>query len=171
MEIDEETWTFQAPNGFVYGIWMLMRFGGKYTGSYPPGLLKRAKKLIPYSDPILHVCSGSIKEDICLDQDSEGKPTVVSLAERMPFKDDSFGLAIADPPYSPDVGSARGRFAGPNVILRDMARVVRPGGFVCMLHWLVPMTPPECEKWGLVAIATGANKKMRALTIFRKKDA
>ncbi|MHB1260363.1 MAG: hypothetical protein ACYC2H_01470 [Thermoplasmatota archaeon] len=81
---------------------------------------------------------------------------------------------IADPPYTPaDAGHyepGAGKFPGPNLILREMLKAVRPGGRVGMLHYQVPSPPKVGVRFvALAAVWTGYNQRIRAFSVFEKE--
>ena len=171
MIVDPNTYTFVAPNGYTYGIWALMRYGGTYTGSYPSGFLQRAKRLLGDGE-WLHLFSGSVRGDTTFDADPSTDPTIVGQFEDgLPFEDNSFDAVLVDPPYKENVGSTRG-FKLPSIksILKEATRVTKPRGKVGLLHWIVPATPDGCVKYGCIGVITGANKRIRAFTIFEKEE-
>lgn len=163
-------YTFESPNGYVYGMWALMRYGGKYTGSYPNGFIKRVKLLLGQGE-YLHVFSGSVRGDTTFDGDSAGNPTKVGLIQDgLPWSENTFDVTMGDPPYAQTVGSTRGqKLPTLKLMLQEMTRVTKPGGKVALLHWIVPATPEGCDKWGCIGVMTGANKKLRAFTVFKKQ--
>jgi hypothetical protein len=57
----------------------------------------------------------------------------------------------------------------PSHLLREAARVVRPDGVIGFLHFILPATPPGCDRVRVHGITAGPNFRIRAFTIFRKR--
>ncbi len=80
---------------------------------------------------------------------------------------------MLDPPYTPDYAERLYgvKYPLPAHLLDEAVRVVRPGGLIAFVHYLVPM-PPEGSRfvraWGL---STGFGFPMRAVTLFQKEQA
>lgn len=83
---------------------------------------------------------------------------------------------IADPPYT-EVDAAKyapGAIAFPsaNKILRNMLDVVRPGGRVGMLHYVLPQPPREGVRFvACVGVIVGFNNRMRVFSVFEREMA
>lgn len=149
-------------------------------GQYPQGFIT---KLLPWMEcdrhRILHLCSGSLPkgEGIRVDIRASQHPDVVADARQLPrdlFPDGSVDGAMIDPPYTDDY--ARDLYGlddapKPAHLLREAARVVRPGGVIAFVHYLVPMPPDGASflrAWGL---STGFGFPMRAVTLWRRDQA
>ena len=130
-------------------LWSFPNPAGGYPGAFPRGLLHRIEQHGWLQYPVLHVCSGSLPDDpprvVTLDIKQEVNPSVVGDAENLPFRDNAFGTAIADPPYTREFARTLyglDRAPDPLRLVREMARVVRPGGYVILLHYLVGQGAP-----------------------------
>ena len=149
-------------------------------GQYPKGLIE---KLLPWLEcdrrRILHLCSGSLKrgEGIRVDIRESQRPDVVADARCLPrdvFPDGSVDAVMIDPPYTDDY--ARDLYGlddapKPAHLLSEAARVVRPGGIIAFVHYLVPMPPDGAtfvKGWGL---STGFGFPIRAVTLWRRDQA
>ena len=122
----------------------------------------------------MHLCAGSVDDGITVDLNPATRPHVVADATRLPFRDRTFDTVIADPPYSPEM--AENLYATPYLsvpkLLKEAARVVKPGGYVLLLD-LRTWPPPDELRWrGLVAIYTANRgaKPLRALSVFIRRD-
>lgn len=82
----------------ITDVWVLARPKVKYFGSFPSGFLERARALMGVSpfDPVLHVCSGKIRDypfrgvgpnDFTLDLDPDQRPDFHMDARRLGVKD------------------------------------------------------------------------------------
>jgi hypothetical protein len=174
-----------TSNGWVYGWWSLYaaaKMGTKsgLHGSYPPQFLERALSLFPGAKDILHVPSGSLHDlpegHVTMDvkTDDVRKPMVAGdCCNQIPFRDESFDLILADPPYSPVDSKLYGcppfRTMG---FLREAQRVLRPGGYLGFLHIYLPQVrKPENLKWrmrGVITVTLGSHKKGRMFSLWQR---
>lgn len=153
-------------------------------GGYPKGFLAWAYRTLtrdPHHpvDParVLHLCSGSVRVGVRVDIRPEMEPDIVADVRAVPLPDQSFDWVMSDPPYTPEYaanlyGTAE-HYPRPQQILRESARLLRPGGRVGILHFQVPMIPPGTglrvvNVWG---ITTGSGYQIRAWSVFEKADA
>ncbi len=178
----------------ITDLWILARPKVRYYGAYPNGFLERARALLGVTpfDAVLHVCGGRAREypakprgfgphDKTLDLDPVLAPDFLAGAtDRLP---DQFGWAdppvklwdalIADPPYTEHDAEqyAPGKEAFPraNAILKNMLNVVRVGGRVGMLHYVLPQPPREGVKFvACVGVIVGYNNRMRCFSVFER---
>lgn len=175
----------------ITDVWILARPKVKYYGAYPNGFLERARRLmgIHRTDPMLHVCGGSAKlypawlklcpNDYTLDLDETLKPDFHQDAtEQLPFRPlgngscEAWNALLADPPYTTeDAAKYRSVTLPPaNGLLRRMLEVVRPGGRVGMLHYVLPQPPREGVKFvACVGVIVGYNNRMRVFSVFERE--
>jgi len=83
---------------------------------------------------------------------------------------------IADPPYTVDDAAhytpGKSAFPSANLILKNMLAVVRPGGRVGMLHYVLPQPPREGVRFvACVGVIAGYNNRMRCFSVFEREIA
>jgi len=146
-------------------------------GRYPKGFLAhvvKAQLLGPdiRRDDILHVCSGTLSESErwTVDIRAEARPWVQASGTALPFRDASFMAVMLDPPYSDEYARNLYKLENPRPswLLKEAARVVRPGGRVGILHVAVAFAPPACRLVKVYGISTGVGFRIRALTVYEK---
>jgi hypothetical protein len=146
-------------------------------GQYPVGMIE---KLLPWlkcrRHEILHVCSGALSkgDGIRVDLRPDARPDVVADGRALPFADASFAAVLCDPPYTEQYAkNLYGvEYPRPAHLLAEAARVVRPGGIIGFVHYLVPMPPPRCRFVRAFGLSAGFGFPMRAITLFaREQDA
>lgn len=178
----------------ITDVWILARPKVKYYGAYPNGFLERARALLGVTpfDPVLHVCGGRAREypakprgfgplDKTLDLDATLQPDFVQAAtDELPWLPCTppalWPALIADPPYTADdaahYGPGPSAFPGANRILKNMLAVVRPGGRVGMLHYVLPQPPREGVRFvACVGVIVGFNNRMRVFSVFERDEA
>lgn len=150
-------------NKAVTGIWACPRPHGKYKWIYPPTLIERLQALIGKFEgkKILNLFSGSSELGVGIDINPEVKPDhLLNLTkDRVPYDDDTFDVVLADPPY---------RDFKPYSFVDEAVRVLKPDGFLSILHFLAYICPRNCERYALIGVTSGPNMRIRALNIFRK---
>jgi hypothetical protein len=149
-------------------------------GRYPNGFIDHVvsnQLLGPdvQRDEILHVCSGTLGpvERWTVDLRLEARPAVVASGNALPFADGAFKAIMLDPPYSDAYARDLYRVENPRPswLLREAARVVRPCGRIGLLHVAIPFAPPRCEFVKVYGISTGAGYRIRAFTVYQKRQA
>ena len=163
-----------ADKGWVYGVWYC---GTSWTkvhlhGQYPPTFLKRALALFPDAKDVLHCPSGVVTgpgRTVDLVRDETRCPQIIARAECLPFADSSFDLWLADPPYSKDDAAIYGTPPFPIIrMMKEAHRVVRPGGYLGVLHVYYPSyRRKDWKLCALIAVVTGFMRKTRMLSVFR----
>lgn len=147
-------------------------------GCYPIGFVDWALGAIECrASDVLHVCSGALGHDVGgvrLDLRATAAPDVRADGRNLPFRGGAFTGVLIDPPYSLEY--ARDLYGGtyprPSHLLREAARVLRPGGRVGFLHFLVPMPGSPLlsirRTWG---VTTGCGYRIRAFTVLQRRSA
>ena len=145
-------------------------------GRYPKGFLRHViqRQLLGdvRRDDILHVCSGTLgpEERWTVDLRPEALPRVLASWTALPFREESFAAVMMDPPYSDEYARNLYRTGMPrnSWLLREAARVVRPGGRIGILHVAVPFSPPGCRLMKVYGISTGVGFRIRAFTVYER---
>lgn len=145
-------------------------------GQFPHGFLAdviRLKLLGDVTrDDILHVCSGTLgpRERWTVDIRAEARPLVRARGESLPFVDSSFRAVLIDPPYTEEYARNlyRSEFPRPSHLLREAARVLKPGGRIGLLHIAVPITPTGCDFITSFGVVPGPGFRIRAFTVYQR---
>jgi hypothetical protein len=180
----------------ICDTWILARSKVKYYGAYPSGFLHRARHLlgVHISLPILHVCSGKVKDypfrgfgkwDQTLDLDPACSPDFLQDA-RDPFPlyhlsgfgkdnpegDRAWNGVMIDRPYSAE--DATHYVPGPDVLptanqlVKNAINVVPVGGKVGILDYIWPQPPKNAVEQAVITVVTGRNNRARLFTVFER---
>lgn len=147
-------------------------------GRYPKGFLAWAladASLV--GRRFLHVCSGGMSAaeslgGIRVDLRPEAKPDVLADGRALPFADESVDGVLIDPPYSVEYAEVLYgiEYPRPSHLLAEASRVVRPGGRIGFLHYLVPFPPPRTSLARVVGVTQGLGYRIRAWSLFVKEQ-
>jgi hypothetical protein len=147
-------------------------------GGYPKGFLTWAYSIVRGQggyvrrDEVVHLCSGSVREGITVDIRPEVRPRIVADATATPLPSACTDLVLIDPPYTEEY--ARNLYGTeyplPQALLREAARLVRPGGHVGLLHFQVPLQRSALRLVTVYGITTGPGYAIRAWTLYRRED-
>lgn len=143
-------------------------------GAYPKGfVLQAARWLGAAPAEVLHVCSGMLTPEdggFRVDLRAAARPTVRADGRALPFRDGVFSAVMIDPPYSVEYAADLygTDYPRPSHLLAEAARVVRPGGRIGLLHFIVPFPPPGCRFVTVKGVTTGCGYRIRAFTILER---
>lgn len=144
-------------------------------GMYPASLIP---KLLPWlrceRREVLHVCSGGLTrgEGLRVDLRAAARPDIIADGRALPFADGSMAAAMLDPPYSEHYARELygTEYPRPAHLLAEAARVVRAGGRIGFVHYLVPNPPPGCHHVKTFGLSMGFGYPMRAVTIYEREQ-
>jgi hypothetical protein len=178
----------------VTDVMILARPKHKYYGAYPAGFVERGRLMLgaQIDDPILHVCSGRVRDypfagvgpnDKTVDIDKKTKPDfVMDVRHELPIRlragrPDGWRAMMVDTPYSEDEAGnyacGSSAYPQPGPLLKLCLERVRPGGRVGFLHWLWP-TPPKMvdgcviKEVFVALVTTGRGSRARHYVVFEK---
>lgn len=183
--------------GWLSGTWIIgnnYRATNPLYGAYPPSYLKRVHCMFPVALRVLHLFSGGLTVVAAAEAwpafyqasimprglhlvDSKGPdegryPTHQGDVTALPaFWKNNFDLVLADPPYSADDAKRYG-VKMPNIpkVMREAARVTRPGGNLVWLSTTFPMYRSDQWKlWGTIQLLRSTNHRVRGVFIFSRQ--
>jgi SAM-dependent methyltransferase len=152
------------------------RRGVPVYGQYPRALIPA---LLPWlrcaRHEVLHVCSGALPpgEGIRVDIRPDARPDVIADGRALPFATGSIAGVMIDPPYTEHYAAELYgiEYPRPAHLLREAARVVRPGGRIVFVHYITPKPSEGTRFVKAFGLSTGFDMPMRALSIFERDHA
>ena len=166
--------------GRVYGSFWIGNYYKRtagYHGEYPPSYLKRMYALFPDRFPVLHIFGGTVPKsetEFTVDINPELNPSVCCSAEQVGnvFKDKTFPIIYADPPYTKQDANKYG-YKMPNnrLVLRSLRKIVKDDGILVWLDTKVPIFRKiDWSLIGMISLFTGTNRVIRAISIFQASN-
>lgn len=151
--------------------------GSGYYGSYPPGYLKRIAVLFPNPGRVLHLFSGSplpgryVRVDRRVDVTLAVTPDVQADATALPFRQATFDLILADPPYSGEDAVRYGTcMVNRRRVFTECVSVLAPGGHLVWLDMVHPMyRNADLRLWGEIGVTRSTNHRYRIVTLFERR--
>lgn len=175
MIVASQPYTHQAGH-WTYGVWHCMppRGTSRLHGRYPQTYLKRVLALFPDCHTILQCPSGVVTSPGVTVDLSTGQgqcPCVQADATALPFRDKTFDLYIADPPYTSQDAEKYGTpVFSVHRAMQEAYRVLRRGGYYALLHFSYPAYgKSRWELVGLIGVLMGFQSRIRVLSIFQKQ--
>lgn len=165
--------TFEG--GYIHGTWFCGRPTKKYYGAFPQSFWPRAKRVLRPWKSMVHWFSGTMDPEdgiVTVDGNPAGKPSVCVTGENLPFENCAFDAAFADPPYSPKDSERYGLpYISATRVLRELARVTKPGGKIGLLHEFIPPTKRLPVKLlGIIGVMNGPQKRIRLFAVYTKQE-
>lgn len=144
-------------------------------GAYPKGFVSwacGALNCLPAE--VLHVCSGMLAESdggVRVDLRQAARPTMRADGRHLPLRDGSVTAVMVDPPYSVEYAQDLygTEYPRPSHLLNEALRVVRPGGRIGFLHFLVPFPPKGARIVSVRGVTLGCGYRIRAFTVFERR--
>lgn len=143
-------------------------------GGYPKGFMEWAMEQMGCDDPdsVLHLCSGSVRCGMTVDIRPETNPSIVADARHVPLPDESFDYIMIDPPYSEtyadNLYGTGESYPKPGELIKEASRLLRIGGKIGLLHFIVPVTRKPIKIRGVFGVTTGNGTAIRAWTLMEK---
>ena len=142
-------------------------------GQYPRGLIT---KMLPWlrcaRHEILHVCSGCLPkgEGIRVDIRRAARPDILADGRDLPLPDGAVAAVMLDPPYCEEYAKSLYKvdYPRPSHLLREAARVVRPGGRIAIVHYITPKPVAGTRLVKAFGLSTGFDMPMRAVTVYER---
>lgn len=123
------------------------------------------------SDNTLHMFAGSATWGVTTDMRAETGADIIAPFDTIPRDDNTFDHVLADPPYADHYQNEwHGELPRPKHILREAARLVKPGGLIGILHIIIIPAYKELGvcRVGLHPILAGPNNAVRVFNVFLK---
>lgn len=177
------SWPWVTPDGrWLNAVWLPGHdyTGNGYYGSYPKWYLPRLRALFPDlpKEEWLHLYSGSLAYDeggwrVELRPPGDGVtvPHVRADCRHLPFQDQSFRFAAADPPYT-DLDAER-YHTPPGLnkpkVVKEAGRVIQAGGFLAWLDTTLPIyNGEEWHHFGMICVQRSVNHRTRLCSLFER---
>jgi hypothetical protein len=171
-----------SPTGrWLNGVWLLGNDyrGSGYYGAYPPSYVRRIQALFPDVPParVLHLFSGSLRPsvpgvriDLRPPGDGVEAPSARADALSLPFRDGTFPMCLADPPYTGEDAKRYGtKPVNKRLALYELHRVVAPGGFLVWLDTTLPMYAKKSwHHWGMICVQRSTNHRTRLASLYTR---
>ncbi|AGM11326.1 AdoMet-MTase [Haloarcula hispanica tailed virus 1] len=168
-------------------IWPCGRPMGKYRGMFPHGFLNRMDEQFGVKNRYTLFPFGGITPDrenwVVNDIDEDLDVDTHHDARDLPDQwTDEFDVVLSDPPYSPGMAEELydKEFPNPKSHFLESVRVLKPGGVLLILDWLVyqnytttkgmdiPEEVGQVERDTIIPITSGPNMRIRCVNVFRK---
>ena len=86
------------------------------------------------------------------------------------FATGSIAAVMLDPPYTAHYARElyKVEYPRPAHLLREAARVVRPGGRIVFVHYITPKPPPGTRFVKALGLSTGFDMPIRAVSVYER---
>ena len=159
-------------------MWCHRNANTHYTGGYPNGYLAGIDKVLGHESDCLHLFSGTIKKSLTIDFNDKLKPSICADAANLPLKTNSIKRIYADPPYDENYTQhytdlrehqprTKPKYTA-YAFVKECARVLKPGGYLIILHWLVYKSCYGLKFDQIIPVHNGPNHRIRVATILKK---
>lgn len=142
---------------------------------FPSRFMYNLKKTYPVENKrILQMFAGSSELGDTTDIREETGADIIAEYDKLPIADGVYDMVLADPPYtvgfSQEWVSSLKDVPKPKRILKEAARITKPGGLILILHVIVIPAYKEfnVERIALHPILCGPNNAIRVLNVFQK---
>jgi len=142
---------------------------------WPGRFIYNLKKFYPLEGKkILSMFCGESDIGVTTDFRSETGAEIVAPYDKIPLKNGTFDMVIADPPYTAGFGFEWSKdmkdLPKPKHVLKEAARLTRTGGLILILHILVIPAYKEfnVQRVALHPVLCGPNNVIRVLNVFGK---
>lgn len=152
----------------VETIW-LPRPSSKYPGCYPLHFEKKIPDLLKTQN-FIHAFSGMATIGHTVDINKDCNPKTVASIENLPFKNDSFDGAMADPPYNKEFARKLYNCDYPKweKWTEELVRVVKTGGRIAIMQNYVVPRLKGCKYERIIVIITRIKQFPKIITIQKK---
>jgi len=139
----------------------------KIVGGFSNALKKKIRERA--RGRVIHLCSGEWNFGITIDLIT--KADIKADVCYLPLRDNVADTLICDPPYDKEAARQYG-YPMPSYrkILREAARITRPGGHIAFLSLITPQKPKGTVIEAIIGISCGPGARIRALMVFKKKN-
>ena len=148
---------------------------GKQRQMFPSRFIRNLKKFYPLEGKkILWMFSGAIEEGgDTIDIRPETGATFICSYDKIPVKNETYDMVIADPPYNELFAKEwKTDLPKPKHILKEAARITKKDGLILILHCIIiPCYHKEgfgIQRIALHPILCGINNAIRVLNVFKK---
>jgi hypothetical protein len=160
MGIPTETWVLPRPRK------------NKYKGGFPLHFERRLWKLLGEPPKVIHPFGGMAEIGERVDINPEVDPDHVGDAHDLHFiRDNTYDCVILDPPYD-DEQAAR-LYKTPELhyqkYVSEAVRICKPGGYVCIYHWVMTPRPAGTRLVRRIVILTRVWHKPRVCCVYQKE--
>ena len=148
----------------------LPRLATSYPGCYPLHFEKRVREILRTRNYI-HLFAGTARTGVRVDTNPGVSPNTIADVHRLPFADNSFDGAMADPPYTKEFARDFYDCDYPrwDTWSNEMVRVVRKGGRIAVMHNYVVPRLPGCDFEEVIIILLRIKQYPKIVTVQKKR--